>query len=175
MDVMQFAGHVSNIVELPERPSVTGPDADGARLWLPNGWGVSLVMDAGGESAQCTPVRFSEPFRPDWRTEPEWAPAIPPIASGLPATGSGMRSYSTPVGVAQVLERLETLSRVQPLPGPVNNFACPYPGCGQLAVRDLSTLDYRPARQTTECEHCGKPIHRFPENLGTARAWRIGA
>lgn len=177
MDAMQFAGHVSNIVDLPARPSVVGPDLDGVRMWLPNGWGVVLT-GADGEHMTATAVRFADPFYPAWQDEPKWIPAVAPIASGLRPGLPSRWEESTPGGVAQVLEQLDVLSRVPPVPSPEpigNNFACPYPACGKLAVRDLSTLDYRPARQTTECEQCGKPIHRIPENLGTARAWRIGA
>jgi hypothetical protein len=118
MDVMQFAGLVSNIAETAERPSVIGPDADGVRLWLGNGWGVMLVMDAGGETARCMSVRFGEPFRPGWEVEPRWSPAIAPLASGVRAGQPKVWEEVTPGSVADILEQLEELCRVQPLPGP---------------------------------------------------------
>jgi predicted RNA-binding Zn-ribbon protein involved in translation (DUF1610 family) len=178
MDVMQFAGHVSNIAGTGERPSVIGPDKRGqVRLWLSNGWGVLLTGD-DGKHREATAVRFTVPFLPGWQTEPEWIPAAAPLASGkrpgLPSRWTDM----APGDVANVLVELDRLARVAPLPaagaeGSGDNFLCPL--CGKLAVRDLSTLDYRNDRQSTECENCGKKIHRYPGDLGSARAWRPGA
>lgn len=39
-----------------------------------------------------------------------------------------------------------------------NGFLCPK--CGQIAVPDLSELDYGPDVQTTRCTHCGADISR---------------
>lgn len=176
MDVMQFAGHVSNGADTGERPSVVGPDRNGARLWLANGWGVMVSPGTDSAHFNATAVRFAEPYAAGWETEPVWLPAVAPIDTGRrPGLPSHWQNV-TPADVAGVLGKMAALAPVQPqatAEGPLNNFACPL--CGELAVRDLSTLDYRADRQSAECESCGKPIHRYPDNLGAARAWRIGA
>jgi hypothetical protein len=166
---------VSNIAQVPERPVVIGPVGDGVRMWLPNGWGVAITGAPGEYDA--TAIRFTGPYG-SWETEPDWAPAVAPLKygrrPGLPSRWVG----PSPVVVAAVLEQLAALDPVVPVPAPTgngNNFLCPYPACGKLAIRDLSTLDYGPNRQSAECEGCGEPIHRYPDNVGTARAWRIGA
>lgn len=183
MDALQFAGAVTltdvgGDVSLHNRTDgVTGSNAAGVRVWLKNGWGVMLTVEPGTDTATVHTVRFLEPFGPGWTVEPQWGKRFAPVDSEEPMVWPGMWERLTVRQTAGILDGLSGLSRVQPLPEPVesgNNFACPYEGCGQLAVRDLSTLDYGDDRQVTDCERCGKPIHRFPALLGTARAWRIG-
>ena len=116
MEPLQFAAavsltHLHNCIA-----GVTGSGND-VRVWLRNGYGIAVKVSQS--AALCiAPVRFAEPFDPDWTTEPayEWVKRVPHGAlTGNPSHPANFITGADKHAAVAVLSRLYELDRVQPL------------------------------------------------------------
>lgn len=119
MDALQFAGAVTltdvgGDVSLHNRTSgVTGPDSEGVRVWLRNGWGIKIEME-GGEGSQratVTTLAFAGPFPDLWAAEPAWTLAMPDVDGGNRMTGPGVWPGVTRTEAASLLSAMSDLPR----------------------------------------------------------------
>lgn len=116
MDPIQLAArldlsHLNNVIA-----GTTGAGND-VRVWLRNGYGIAIKKSQS--SVLCImPVRFTEPFDPDWTTEPKFEFVRRAPAYGTSPTDPGhARNHVQDVDVHDaiaVLSRLYELDRVQP-------------------------------------------------------------
>jgi hypothetical protein len=117
MDAVNLAArldlsHMSNVIA-----GTTGAGND-VRVWLRNGYGIAIKMSQS--SVLCVmPVRFAEPFDPDWSDEPKFEfirratlPNPHPADPGHPL--NHVQGADVHAAIA-VLSRLYELDRAQPL------------------------------------------------------------
>lgn len=117
MEPLQFAAAVS-LTHLHNCIAGVSGAGNDVRVWLRNGYGIAVKVS---QSAQLciAPVRFTEPFNPDWTTEPafEWVRRATPCEA---VAGSASHPDNYVMGADKhaavgVLSRLYELDRAQPL------------------------------------------------------------
>lgn len=104
--------HMNNVI------AGTCGSGNDVRVWLRNGYGI--VIKNSQSSVLCImPVRFTEPFDPDWTDEPKYEFIRRATGYGIKFSDPGHPAnhvQGTDVhGAIAVLSRLYELDRVQPL------------------------------------------------------------
>lgn len=116
MEPLSFAAaldlsHMGNVIA-----GITGAGND-VRVWLRNGYGIAVRVSQSGKLC-IMPVRFTEPFDPDWAEEPAYE-----HVRKAPLYGAAPGDPGHPLNFVQgadvhaaigVLSRLYELDRVQP-------------------------------------------------------------
>ena len=117
MDAMTLAGqlntsHMHNVIA-----GTTG-GANDVRVWLRNGYGI-LIKRSQSSVLCIMPVRFTEPFDPDWTEEPKFEFIRRATGYGIKFTDPGHPSNHVQGvdvhGAIAVLSRLYELDRAQSL------------------------------------------------------------
>ena len=118
MDALTLAAqldlsHMNNVI------AGTCGEGNNVRVWLRNGHGIAIARSQS--AVLCImPVRFTEPFDPDWTEEPEFefikkSPNAHRLPMGDPSHTCNHLFGTDVHGAIAVLSRLYELDRAQPL------------------------------------------------------------